>query len=157
MLKRYLPLFACSIFALLLSIVFIGCSDSSGGGPCGNGICESTETYAACPEDCSITSCGTGGCEANEDYTTCPYDCTIPSCGNSVCDMDETNNTCPADCACNSLPVDDDIVTCRWKDGSNVIHCLDFEEVQGWNWGNATAHCNRLINDNNGTLLDQQG
>lgn len=50
----------------------------TGNGPvCGNGICETGETYENCPEDCDEDGpiCGNGICEEGETVQNCPEDC----------------------------------------------------------------------------------
>jgi hypothetical protein len=44
----------------------------SGGNPCGNGVCDVSESFASCPQDCT---CGNGVCDATESNATCPGDC----------------------------------------------------------------------------------
>ncbi|MCH9686088.1 MAG: hypothetical protein K0V04_31945 [Deltaproteobacteria bacterium] len=60
---------------------------------CGDAICDSTETVASCPADCT---CGNGTCEPSENFITCPADCTF--CGNLVCEAGEDQFNCPSDC-----------------------------------------------------------
>lgn len=64
---------------------------------CGDTICNGTETFATCSNDCAPV-CGDAICTAGED---CPADCAAegPVCGNFVCDAGESNATCPTDCA----------------------------------------------------------
>ena len=42
--------------------------------------------------------CGDGTCQSFESYTTCPQDCKQPQCGNGICDEGETSVSCPQDC-----------------------------------------------------------
>ena len=42
---------------------------------CGNGICESSETYSSCSQDCTIITCGDGVCDNRETPVSCPIDC----------------------------------------------------------------------------------
>ncbi len=78
-----------------------GCSDdSSGGGSCGNGVCEEGESTTSCPEDCT---CGNGTCDEGEDVSSCAEDCTV--CGDGQCTGDENCDTCEQDCgACPRCP-----------------------------------------------------
>jgi V8-like Glu-specific endopeptidase len=49
---------------------------------CGNGKCETGETKATCPSDCSTTTgCGDGACGDGENFQVCPADCSAASCG----------------------------------------------------------------------------
>lgn len=61
--------------------------------PCGDGVCDLTETAASCPADCA---CGNGVCDGDEDVVSCPGDCAF--CGDDVCTPGETRASCPADC-----------------------------------------------------------
>ncbi len=59
--------------------------------PCGNGVCDSVESAASCPEDCS--SCGDGVCGG--PWEDCPEDCWV--CGDGVCQPpQETVSNCAA-------------------------------------------------------------
>jgi hypothetical protein len=96
---------------------------------CGDGVCESPETYETCPDDCSacpvgqVLDCadddchteawiGDGYCDGYaQQYgaNLCCFeldggdcseaDCEAPECGNGVCSGGETFETCPADCS----------------------------------------------------------
>jgi PKD repeat protein len=70
--------------------------------PCGNGTCDTDETWESCPADCPPPPdpCGNGVCDAGETYLTCPVDCPPPepTCGDGECNGSETHATCPADC-----------------------------------------------------------
>jgi len=44
--------------------------------------------------------CGDGTCDSGESYMTCPEDCDDPAyCGDGTCDTYESPATCPADCS----------------------------------------------------------
>jgi hypothetical protein len=61
--------------------------------PCGDGVCDVTETSATCAADCQ---CGNDACDGDEDVASCPDDCAF--CGDEVCTPGETRASCPADC-----------------------------------------------------------
>ena len=70
---------------------------------CGDGLCESDETYAACPQDCDPV-CGDGLCEGDETAASCPPDCDLV-CGNGIvnplyeeCDDGRETASCDTDC-----------------------------------------------------------
>lgn len=71
---------------------------------CGNGYCESGESYYSCPSDCSYvpppTYCGDGACNGTETCSSCSQDCIcVPStCGNGLCQAGENKYNCPGDC-----------------------------------------------------------
>ena len=67
---------------------------------CGNGQCESPETFQSCPADCPTTACNNDGtCQASESTATCPADCPpAPTCGDQTCNGVETCSSCPSDC-----------------------------------------------------------
>jgi formylglycine-generating enzyme required for sulfatase activity len=72
---------------------------------CGNFICDPTETWAKCPQDCPHPPdgvCNNGYCDWNEYYgSSCPADCLAKygyNCGNNICDPTETVGSCPHDC-----------------------------------------------------------
>jgi hypothetical protein len=79
---------------------------------CGDGLCESSETTASCPQDCTPPPpppvCGDNVCSAGEDCSSCPQDCgtcsSLSTCGDGVCDPDEDCNSCPQDCGACSSP-----------------------------------------------------
>jgi len=66
---------------------------------CGDGLCDTTETFVSCPADCT---CGNGVCEGNEQWWTCPSDCT--ECGNEICEAGEDEDSCPIDCCVQTGP-----------------------------------------------------
>jgi hypothetical protein len=69
-------------------------------GGCGDGVCDSGETHASCPADCT---CGDGVCNHNETAGSCPADCG-PRCGDGVCNGMENCTSCASDCgACRPL------------------------------------------------------
>jgi N-acetylneuraminic acid mutarotase len=78
---------------------------------CGDGVCDSDEDCALCPEDCG-QCCGDGFCDANQGETcqTCPADCGM-CCGDGTCDtsIGENCSTCPADCGCGTDGVCDPV------------------------------------------------
>ncbi|HEV8324180.1 MAG TPA: hypothetical protein VG389_21355 [Myxococcota bacterium] len=71
-------------------------SSCTGGGGCGDGICNGGETCSTCAADCG-TCCGNGICSGTETCSTCPSDCGA-CCGNGVCGGGETCSSCPGDC-----------------------------------------------------------
>lgn len=69
--------------AILGLILAAGCaqrSDGVGTPPpaCGDGTCDSGETHASCPADCTApAACNNDGtCDPGEDNASCPADCT---------------------------------------------------------------------------------
>ena len=94
-----LPSNTMSEVGSLLTCVQSSCSTTSPS--CGNGKCESGETYSNCPVDCPPSGpvCGNGTCESGETPSSCPSDCkSTTTCGNGQCDSGETSSTCPSDC-----------------------------------------------------------
>jgi hypothetical protein len=70
-------------------------------GPCGNGVCNPTETCSTCPADCGVCPpvCGDGTCNGTETCSTCTTDCGQCSvCGDGVCNGGEGCGACPIDC-----------------------------------------------------------
>jgi hypothetical protein len=68
---------------------------------CGDGLCESDEGCADCPDDCGACApCDDGSCDAaTEDCTSCPEDCgRCDVCGDSACVPPESCASCAADC-----------------------------------------------------------
>ena len=81
----------------------------SGGGGCGDGICEgSGEDCFTCPADCRCAGgqscracCGDGVCGGpGENADNCPVDCggSPAVCGDGSCDPGEDQCSCPGDC-----------------------------------------------------------
>ena len=84
-----------------------------------NGVCNTGETVANCPNDCTIQQiCNNNGvCESPETTSNCPHDCPVvqpPVCGNHVCEYGETTANCALDCPATST-------TC--SDGTNTGVC----------------------------------
>jgi hypothetical protein len=92
---------------------------------CGNGVCDSDETYNACPQDCAGTesyscsdmsgTCCTGGTYCDGQMYGLANDCSIcctsgncvsdsadEYCGDGFCNSGETSSTCSQDCATSS-------------------------------------------------------
>ena len=47
----------------------------------------------------STHSCGDGTCNTDETFESCPDDCPVPFiCGDGICNNGETHDTCPSDC-----------------------------------------------------------
>ncbi|WP_224247994.1 M12 family metallopeptidase [Hyalangium gracile] len=68
---------------------------------CGNGQCQTGETFTTCPVDCQ-SSCGNLVCESGE-AGTCLLDCTV--CGDGTCDLSEwVYSSCYWDCGVVVIP-----------------------------------------------------
>lgn len=89
------------LVVLGLVLVSVGCSDSADpkDKSCGDGVCDTGETSASCPKDCTASTCGNNVCDASETSTSCPADCAASACGNGVCENDEDATSCAADCS----------------------------------------------------------
>ncbi|MFH1533199.1 MAG: hypothetical protein ABIK09_20940 [Pseudomonadota bacterium] len=78
------------------------CGESDEEPFCGDAICDPTETFDSCPEDCEDPDppvCGDDVCEAPEENpNSCPEDCDNPFCGDGFCTPPENPQTCPNDC-----------------------------------------------------------
>lgn len=85
----------------------------SGGGGCGDGICEgSGEDCFSCPGDCRCAGgggcnhcCGDGSCSGSENANNCPVDCDPGfqppqgfCCGDGNCETGEDSCNCAVDC-----------------------------------------------------------
>lgn len=113
-----------------------------------NGVCDTGEDYAHCPNDnCASgtgtpppgtgTSCNNNGiCDAGETITDCPNDnCSSGTgtpppgtgtlCGNNLCGVNENKTNCPIDCFCGDT-------TCLASDGEDKNTCpLDCGHICG--------------------------
>jgi len=66
---------------------------------CSNVMCSNPYGPGTCPSDGETGWCGDGMCNSNETYNTCPEDCGDFGCDyDGICDSDETMTSCPADC-----------------------------------------------------------
>ena len=103
------------------------CIGGSGGGSCGDGVCDgNSEDCFSCPADCRCA--GGGGCQAccgdgvcagpGEKAGNCPVDCggSPPPvsfcCGDGVCEGSENEVNCEIDCGCASDTECDDGDAC---------------------------------------------
>ncbi|MDD5086724.1 MAG: DNRLRE domain-containing protein [Candidatus Nanoarchaeia archaeon] len=72
------------------------------GSYCGDNTCDSEETPASCPQDCSANppECGNGICDSDENLINCPEDCLTETteCGDGICEGDENSINCLRDC-----------------------------------------------------------
>ena len=73
---------------------------------CGDNVCNGSETFATCPQDCEPIVCGDSTCNGSETCSSCPTDCGVcdpgctPNC--SLCAPDTcVGNTC-TEPACNT-------------------------------------------------------
>jgi hypothetical protein len=137
---------------------------------CGNGVCETGETYGNCARDCPNCNDSNECTEDSYDYyeQKCINEVIIPCCGNGICDegVEEYSN-CPVDCPnCD----DNDRLT---ADNFNyetqqceyiVTHYFidDFEEgTQNWTFynegGKATTTAWAAMAEDNNTVLRGTG
>jgi hypothetical protein len=90
---------------------------------CGNGACKSShpdhEDCTNCPIDCGeCTACVVNGtCNTNETRASCPADCTYPS--TVQCDSGESQTNCPHDCGVSTSCDHDDVC----DSGENHVNC----------------------------------
>lgn len=66
-------------------------NDGDGDIDCADADCSSA---AHCVVQCNFNAI----CDATETYQTCPNDCVEPVCGNSTCENEESMVSCPQDC-----------------------------------------------------------
>ncbi len=84
------------LITLLLAVMFLGGCLSGEAPQCGNGACESGETYFNCRVDCLPEACGDGVCQSEENEEICPEDCLEQSC---ECSDWQTGSCGEAGCA----------------------------------------------------------
>ncbi len=72
--------------------------------PCGNGLCDGSETCSSCSSDCGPCPCGNSICASNESCLTCPGDCGSCCDNDGVCEVDEFFEGGCADCSCSPGP-----------------------------------------------------
>lgn len=92
----------------------------TGGGLCGNGVCDKEESGTACPKDCGTPVCGDSHCQIAE-ATSCPYDCTAGAAAGAACMMAK----CPGEAqpckASSSCPV---ALAAVWSCAQDCSGCL---------------------------------
>jgi len=94
---------------------------------CGDGTCQSSESFESCPADCEPPPpvCGDGTCEKPENNFSCPDDCEPegPACGDDSCDVGENYESCPADCEAPPIECGDGV--CEDERGETYAECPD--------------------------------
>ncbi|SDO96201.1 C1 family peptidase [Desulforhopalus singaporensis] len=63
-----------------------------------DGKCNLSKDGPTCPDCLASYCCGDGICESGETYDVCAIDCQPSVCGNKICETDENTTSCPADC-----------------------------------------------------------
>ncbi len=103
---------------------------------CGDGNCDTDESYETCPEDCQEGSyCGDGVCGDDEYYSNCPDDCTDEACSSCLYDFTDYGSPC-CDTACYEYGLD----------------CATLESV--YNWDCSGCNCQYPCGDNGGICGD---
>lgn len=93
---------------------------------CGDGICQTTETNAGCPDDCY---CGDGICKTGESTLNCSDDC---YCGNRRCDAGENGSTCAQECCDYNTPC----TQTQFNEGVNYCRRWSLNNGSTWSgWG----------------------
>jgi V8-like Glu-specific endopeptidase len=95
-----------------------GGADGGANPICGDGRCDTGETYANCPDDCQPV-CGDGRCEGDESPETCEQDCgrAVPSAW--TCDPSFYGDGLVCDCACGARDPDCD------EPSNQVLGCAE--------------------------------
>jgi len=90
--KRNRLLITLSLFTGVFAFALGACGDDDGGtDTCGNGVCDTGETYESCPADCDAPVCNNDGiCDAADGETPANCDdCVVTGC--SLTDGDANN------------------------------------------------------------------